>query len=224
MISTIIMILQVKEMTWLPCPLPPQCKVIVTCSRSDVAHKTLSQRDDVKIVSVPLLKDARSKVKVIREYLAIHCKCLDKAQLNHIINCKLSDRPIFLTVLANELRMFGVYSRLDYHLESYLDALSIRDLWSKIILRWVRDYSWSSEQGNKSDSGDNDNGGKVIGQSATDICYGKVLTTLSLLELKCAHRQHAYKHTHTHTHALEHTQATHSNTTRHTHTHSNTHA
>ena len=47
---------QVKEMGWLPSPLPPQCKVIITSARSDTAHKALSQRNDINIHDIPLLK------------------------------------------------------------------------------------------------------------------------------------------------------------------------
>ena len=107
-----------------------------------------------------LLPGTTSKSRVVKEYLAIHCKCLNDAQLDRIVSSKLSDRPIFLTVLANELRVFGVYSRLDYHLDSYLDARSIRDLWSKIILRWVKDYSWNSNEHHKSDNNDQESTGE----------------------------------------------------------------
>ena len=62
-----------------------------------------------------------------------------------------------MTVLANELRIFGVYSTLDHHLDLYLEATSIRDLWGRIIQRWIKDYSWTVDA-NDADSSNSDIG------------------------------------------------------------------
>ena len=129
----------------MPQPLPPQCRVILTTAHSDLTFKVLCQRKDTKTLMVPRLSDPASRREVIEEYLAMHCKCLNNEQLDRIVSCKLSDRPLFLTVLSNELRVFGVNSKLDYHLDSYLEAFSIRDLWSRIIQRWIKDYSWTAQ-------------------------------------------------------------------------------
>ena len=174
-------------MNWLPQPLPPHCKVVVTSIKSDTTYQSLSQRPDNETITIPLLGDVDTRSKVIGEHLAMHCKALDPCQLERIVLCKLSERwtlksflfsakrslkikkyilskqethfhlfffilttsyfirPLFLTTLANELRVFGVYSALDYHLNSYLEASSIRDLWSRIIKRWIKDYSWTTQ-------------------------------------------------------------------------------
>ena len=139
-------------MTWLPHPLPPQCKVIVTTAKSDLSYKALCQRSDTTTLTMASLTDLTSKQQIVKEHLAMHCKSLDEEQLSRIVSCKLSHRPIFLSVLANELRVFGVYSRLDYHLNSYLEASSMRDLWCQIIQRWIKDYSWTSTDVAVSDS------------------------------------------------------------------------
>ena len=128
-------------MSWLPQPLPPQCKLIVTTAKSDRSFCHLSRRRDAEFLTVPLIKDSEAKTDVIREYLALHCKCLNEEQIERVVTARLSDLPLFLTVLANELSVFGVYSRLDYHLDTYVEASSIRDLWGQIVQRWIKDYS-----------------------------------------------------------------------------------
>lgn len=145
--------LQIKELEWLPQPLPPQCKLIVTTFRSDTTYHRLSQCGHVRTLPVPPLSDLDHKADIIKELLAVHCKCLSSEQLDRIVTCRLSDKPLFLAILANELRVFGVYSHLDYHLDTYLEATSIRDLWARIIQRWSKEYGWtpdmaSSENGN----------------------------------------------------------------------------
>ena len=143
-------------MGWLTLPLPPQCKIIMTTSASDLTYKVLQQRPDTKVVAMPTLNDKQSRSNLIQEHLAMHCKSLTEEQLWRITSSKLSNKPLFLTTLANELRVFGVYHRLDYHLDSYLDSSSIRDLWSRIIQRWIKDYSWTTNIP-QSDNSDNNN-------------------------------------------------------------------
>ena len=130
-------------MSWLPFPLPPQCKMIMTTARSDMTYRNLTSRPDCVTLRVPVMTNKEAKRDIIEEYLAMHCKNLSEEQLDKIVACKLSERPLFLSVLANELRVFGVKSRLDYHLESYLETTSVRELWARIIQRWIKDYSWT---------------------------------------------------------------------------------
>ncbi|XP_019634220.1 PREDICTED: uncharacterized protein LOC109477408 [Branchiostoma belcheri] len=137
---------QVKEFTWLPFPLPPQCRIIVTTTRSDLTYKALVNRPDVTDLNVPLLADSPSKSTVMEEHLAEHCKCLDSGQLQRIVECKLSSRPLFLFVLAHELCVIGQQQGVDRQLEVYLEATSIRDLWVSIIQRWAKDYGWHSRK------------------------------------------------------------------------------
>lgn len=79
-------------MTWLPQPLPPHCKVVVTTIKSDTTYKSLEQRADNQTITIPLLSDADTRSKVIEEHLAMHCKALDSSQMERIVHCKLSER------------------------------------------------------------------------------------------------------------------------------------
>ena len=94
-------------------------------------------------MTIPPLSDDSDKKAIIQEHLAVHHKALTDSQLSQIAAHKLSDRPLFLSVLANELRVFGVYGRLEEHLSTYLAVGSIRELWGCIIQRWVTDYGWT---------------------------------------------------------------------------------
>nr|XP_054750859.1 uncharacterized protein LOC129256719 [Lytechinus pictus] len=136
---------QVKEMKWLPDVLPSHCKIIITTVRSDLTYKSLMNRPDCETLSVPLFESTADKGTVIERHLAMHCKCLDASHLKKIVNCKLSSRPLFLTVLANELRVCGTFDNLPDLLKRYVKAPSFRDLWKSIISRWTKEYGWSTE-------------------------------------------------------------------------------
>ncbi|XP_022099088.1 uncharacterized protein LOC110983816 isoform X2 [Acanthaster planci] len=145
---------QVKEMSWLPATMPPQCQIILTTVRSDLTYKTLSQRGDTQVLPVPLFKDKGQKSAMVANNLAIHCKCLDRGQMEKVVTSKLSDRPLFLSILANELRVCGTYRNLDKVLEQYVEAATFRDLWKCVIHRWIRDYGWTTDGRSTSASSD----------------------------------------------------------------------
>ncbi|XP_070559768.1 tetratricopeptide repeat protein 41-like [Ptychodera flava] len=136
---------QIKELSWLATPLPAQCKIILTTVRSDLTYQALSKRRDTVIYTVPLMNDPDMKRSVVEEHLALHCKSLDKGQIDDIMEWKLSDRPLFLSVLANELRVIGNHKNLNKQITNYLETSNNRDLWRLIIERWIKDYSWTSD-------------------------------------------------------------------------------
>ena len=132
-------------MKWLPARLPPHCKIIITTVRSDLTYKSLNGRGDNETLTIPLFSKSSHKAAVIKRHLAMHCKCLDADHLKIITGCKLSSRPLFLTILASELRVCGTFDNLTKLLEKYVSAPSFRELWKFIISRWTREYGWSTE-------------------------------------------------------------------------------
>ncbi|XP_072180512.1 tetratricopeptide repeat protein 41-like [Diadema setosum] len=136
---------QVKELKWLPTDLPAHCKIIITTIRSDPTYESLSSRQDSEVLAVPLFTSTEDKTAVIKKHLEIHCKCLDDRHLETIVKCKMSSRPLFLTILASELRACGTFQNLSTLLDRYVSAPSFQDLWKCIISRWTQDYGWSTE-------------------------------------------------------------------------------
>ena len=133
-------------MKWLPARLPPHCKIIITTVRSDLTYKSLNGRHDNETLTIPLFRKSSHKAAVIKRHLAMHCKCLNANHLKTITGCKLSSRPLFLTILASELRVCGTFDNLTGLLEKYVSAPSFRELWNSIISRWTREYGWSTEE------------------------------------------------------------------------------
>lgn len=132
-----------KELFWLPDILPSHCKIITTTIRSDLTFKALAQRTDNTFHIVPLFTDTTDKATVLEQLLALHCKCLNKQHLEAIVNAKLSSKPLFLSIVANELKLFGTYMKVEECLEQYTSASTFRDLWRLVIIRWTKDYGWT---------------------------------------------------------------------------------
>lgn len=68
---------------------------------------------------------------------------MSSSHIRRVVNSSLAERPLFLSTIGHELHALGISSTLESHLYNYLNAASIRDLWSHILQRWMRSYSWT---------------------------------------------------------------------------------
>jgi hypothetical protein len=133
-------------MDWLPLPLPPQVKVIMTTSSTDLSFKSLSKRRDTDVIKLPLFKERPHRLKLVHEFMMnMYSKHLPKRAFKAIVDCKHANRPLYLHTLAGEFRLYHVYTLIEHYLETYLEVSSLRDLWAKIIQRWITEYSWTCE-------------------------------------------------------------------------------
>ena len=82
-------VFQIKQLNWLPMPLPPHCKVIVTTVKSDVTYVELENRPDASVIPIPMLCNTKCRRQVVEENLASHGKCLNEEQLERIINVSI---------------------------------------------------------------------------------------------------------------------------------------
>lgn len=60
-----------------------------------------------------------------------------------MINSETAGHPLFLKSLCNELRLFGDYFKLNHIISYYAQTKSLQELFSKIFLRWEKDYCGS---------------------------------------------------------------------------------
>ncbi|KAK3585946.1 hypothetical protein CHS0354_038488 [Potamilus streckersoni] len=137
---------QIKKFEWIPLPLPSNCRMILTTSTSDFSYRSLSERGDIKHLTLPQLKTANLKMKYLEEHMQMHYNHLKQEHISIIFESKLSSRPLFLTLLGNEIASFSVYTDLKAFLESTVEMCSsLRDLFTRCIKRWKKELSWSWE-------------------------------------------------------------------------------
>ena len=142
-----------SELAWLPEPIPSQCTFVVTVSLDHSLLDDLKRRSGgALVVEIPPLQTVEAKQMIIERHLSMHRKNLAVEQYEKIANCPLSDKPIFLAALANEMRLFGQYRDIDRHLDYFLESTSTQDLWLRIIRRWCQDYGWSLDSNASSSS------------------------------------------------------------------------
>lgn len=77
---------------------------------------------------------------IITYYLAHLGKKLDEHHLDRVTSARASANPLYLRILLDELRVTGVYGRLDERLDDYLSSNNIPMLLRKVLQRYVHDY------------------------------------------------------------------------------------
>ncbi len=125
------------DLVWLPPVIPANVRLIVS---------TLSGRalDDLKRRGWPTMQvellEASERKQLIEEYLGQHAKQLGTARVARIANAKQTANPLYLRALLEELRVFGIYEKLDARIEHYLTATNVTELYEKILERYEQDY------------------------------------------------------------------------------------
>lgn len=75
-----------------------------------------------------------------RKYLGSYGKDLDGPRLDRVIAHHAAGNPLYLRTLLEELRICGDHSTLDELIDEYLSTTSPKELFSKILARYERDY------------------------------------------------------------------------------------
>ena len=129
------------DLVWLPPVLPENVRLIVS---------TLPGRplDEIQKRHWPTFKvellSADERKELVRLFLKDYGRNLSPKQLERITNTPASANPLYLRVLLDELRVFGVYEKLDERIGHYLQAESPYALYEKVIARWEQDYEGDS--------------------------------------------------------------------------------
>lgn len=122
---------------WLPDNLPKEIRLLVSVLPGEM-DKVLEQKKWLGY-SVKGLRTQERK-QLIGEYLGLFTKKLDDQQIELLMNAEQTKNPVFLKVLLDELRVFGVYEELNQRINHYLTAQKPDDLYELILERIEQDY------------------------------------------------------------------------------------
>lgn len=125
------------DLVWLPASLPPNVRLIV----STLAGRSLEELEKRgwPALTVEPLRPAERR-RLIEDYLALFSKQLDAPRRERIAAAPQTETPLFLQLVLDELRLFGVHEHLDERIESSLQAPDIPQLYSLILDRYERDF------------------------------------------------------------------------------------
>ncbi|MEI7820431.1 MAG: tetratricopeptide repeat protein [Verrucomicrobiota bacterium] len=128
-----------RDLRWWPQFLPPKVKLIVSCLDGEVLPAARKRMQWTELKVRPLGK--RDQAKLIKDYLAKYRKEITPAQTKRVQSHPLSGNPLFLRTLLEELRVFGVYEKLEQKLTHYLQSQTVDDLFERVLERIEQDTS-----------------------------------------------------------------------------------
>ncbi|MCA8989318.1 MAG: tetratricopeptide repeat protein, partial [Planctomycetaceae bacterium] len=131
-----------RDLGWLPRVFPRNFRVMVSTlpGRSHHALEERSWLEQTAPLHVKPLEEPE-RLQLIEEHLHESGRDLGKRRTDKIVNSSQTVNPLFLRVLLNELRVFGIHEQLDERIDWYLQAKDPRELFHKVIARWKADYA-----------------------------------------------------------------------------------
>jgi len=126
-----------QELLWLPLVMPENVRLIVSALPGKPLNEIKTR--GWPTLTVDPLSPAERK-ELIRIFLCNYGRELSPVRISRIVEATQTANPLYLCVLLDELRLFGLHERLDEHICYYLQAPSPYELYGKVITRWVQDY------------------------------------------------------------------------------------
>lgn len=119
-------------------PSAPLDTVLIVVSTTDMSFvDRLAQRGWVSVALEPLSPSEREEATV--RYLRRYRKAMRRSQLERIAISPATASTLFLRVLLQELRVFGIFDELDERFDALLDTASIGSLYQRVLERIERD-------------------------------------------------------------------------------------
>ncbi|XP_071494027.1 telomerase protein component 1-like [Diadema antillarum] len=110
-------------LTWLPNKLAPQVRCIFSMIDDTPQHQSLTSRSNAptEVFVTPL--DMESREAIVRETLGKYNKKLDDEQMANLLSKESSQNPLWLSVACEELRVFGLFSKVTDKINKLADGL-----------------------------------------------------------------------------------------------------
>ena len=128
------------DLVWLPQTFPSSITVIL----STLPGRSLeaARKRGWQLLEVKGLEPADRK-RMIYSYLAKYRKRLNNGQVDQIVAARQTSNPLFLKALLDELRILGVFEKLDERISFYLQSETVGVLYHRILERLEQDYTYA---------------------------------------------------------------------------------
>lgn len=123
---------------WLPEALPSQIRVVVSAPENSGIARILAARKCVQLRIEPL--NNVEKRQLIGDYLAQLGKRLSDSQVSMLASSPLTNLPVFLCTVLEQLRMRGNFLELSSLIQGYLACGDARALFDMILGAWEKDF------------------------------------------------------------------------------------
>ena len=140
---------QVKGVSWLPYPLPPQCRFIFTINSSDQTYASIGARKDAVLLSIPAsLPSMRQNIEAYKTMARYRLHSLPYWQGAYLQKHAppWANTLLSLDILGMEMQAVEGGDRLRLEsVESYGYTLSLINLVKTILSKWRLRYRYGKE-------------------------------------------------------------------------------
>ncbi len=126
-----------SDLVWLPPEIPKNVRLIVS-TLPGRSLDILKERNWPAFTIEPLTIDERQNL--IINYLLQYNKVPPPDLVQKIAAADSSKNPLYLVALLEEMRLYGDHDSLLQQVDSYLEAKTVPELFSKILARYEKDY------------------------------------------------------------------------------------
>jgi len=125
------------DLGWLPSFIPANVRLILS-TLPGRSMDELKKRDWMELAVLPMNRGEQAEY--INKYLEHAGRKLDKAQIGMIVNEEQASNPLYLRTLLEELKVFGVYEKLNEKIAHYLQARTVDGLFGLMLERLEEHY------------------------------------------------------------------------------------
>ncbi|MCB0712320.1 MAG: tetratricopeptide repeat protein [Ignavibacteriae bacterium] len=127
-----------SRLGWLPGIIPSGIRLMVSITPG-VPYDILSERGWEELKVLPL-EDEEIRQSIVVRYLGEFHKGISPHQLRLLITDKKASSPLYLRVVAEELRLHGVHETLDILIKRYTDADDLHKVFERFLERMEKDH------------------------------------------------------------------------------------
>ncbi|XP_076469165.1 uncharacterized protein LOC143299693 [Babylonia areolata] len=137
---------EVKEFDWLPVSLPHHCRIILSTDRADLTCRSLCRRGDVKVFTLPGVKDKSFKMSLLTKTLRPHVLPHIQKRQNNITDMRLTTSPLALCVLGTELNVPTTFQDLERFVDDHYETTALQVFWTNCLQQWITQHSWLCDE------------------------------------------------------------------------------
>ena len=127
-----------RRLAWLPEVIPAGVKLVLSTTPGETEDRLLAQEWDR--LPVTPLEDERIRQSIVVRYLGEFKKGIAPDQLRRITGDPLASSPLFLRVVAEELRLHGEHETIDDEIERYTGLENLLEIFLHVLERIERDH------------------------------------------------------------------------------------
>jgi len=127
-----------RLLAWLPKMLPEGLRVMISTTPGEPQQRLVER--EWNQLTVGRLEDERFRQRIVVRYLGEFRKSINPEQMRRVTSDAKASSPLYLRVVAEELRLHGMHETLDELIGSYAAAADLHEVFDRVLERFEKDY------------------------------------------------------------------------------------